>query len=357
MARLHPIKEMRLPPSNLTVAAIGLGYFSQFHLLAWQAHSDVDLVGVTDLDAARVAEVVDERGVAGFGSAEALLQATDPDVIDLVVPPGAQADLLRLCLKSGRLVICQKPFGRTLEEAMAMTNMAKAAGTTLVIHENFRFQPWHRIIKRFLEGGRMGQVYQARFALRPGDGRGARAYLDRQPTFQQMQRFLVQETAVHFIDLFRWLLGDITSVYADLRQLNPVIAGEDAGLLVLHHEGGARSVFDGNRLADHVADNPRLTMGEMEIEGEGGRLALDGFGKVTFRAFGSTETETVAITEPIDPDSFGGGCVAALIEHVVQAFRDNTVPENLAQNYLDVIRTAEAAYRSNAQGCRVSLKG
>ena len=53
------------------------------------------------------------------------------------------------------------------------------------------------------------------FRLRTGDGQGPDAYLSRQPYFQKMEHFLVHETAVHWIDTFRFLLGDINAVYAD----------------------------------------------------------------------------------------------------------------------------------------------
>ncbi|MEO0763052.1 MAG: hypothetical protein AAFZ09_14815, partial [Pseudomonadota bacterium] len=60
------------------------------------------------------------------------------------------------------------------------------------------------------------------------DGQGPDAYHARQPYFQRMPRFLVHETAVHWIDTFRYLMGEAETVYADLRRLNPAIAGEDA---------------------------------------------------------------------------------------------------------------------------------
>ena len=337
------------------VAVIGLGYFSQFHLAAWAAQPSVRLVAVADRDGDRVAAVSAEFGVKGCADADAVLRAASPDIVDLVVPPQAHATLIRAFLKPGRVIICQKPFCTSLAEAEAITAEAEAAETTLIIHENFRFQPWHREVKRFLESGRMGRVYRARFTLRPGDGRGPEAYLARQPTFQQMQRFLVQETAVHLVDVFRWLFGPVSDVYADLRQLNPAIAGEDAGLLVMSHADGTQSVFDGNRLSDHIAENPRRTMGEMVVEGEGGALSLDGDGKLWFRAFGAQQVQPVPMTAPVDNDQFGGGCVAALIDHVVMAATTGAPFENTARQYLDVIRICEAAYQSNEQQCRVSL--
>lgn len=111
-------------------------------------------------------------------------------------------------------------------------------------------------------------MYQVTFRLRPGDGKGPDAYLERQPYFQTMEKFLVHETAIHLIDVFRFLLAEEPSaVYAALRRLNPAIAGEDAGMMLFDFPSGARAVFDGNRLADHKAENRRLTMGEMVIEG------------------------------------------------------------------------------------------
>ncbi|MEQ3679943.1 hypothetical protein [Pseudophaeobacter sp.] len=83
---------------------------------------------------------------------------------------------------------------------------------------------------------------QVTFRLRPGDGQGAEAHLDRQPYFQNMPRFLVHETAVHWVDTFRYLLGNPLSVYADLRRENPVIAGEDAGYVLFDHRDGVRAV-------------------------------------------------------------------------------------------------------------------
>ena len=336
-----------------SVAVIGLGYFSQYHLAAWASNPVTEIVAIADTDPARVRQVSADMNVPVFADLDSVLANTAPDIFDLVVPPRAQASLIRRLLKPGQVIICQKPFCTSLSEAEAITAAAEAIGATLIIHENFRFQPWYREIKSFLDSGHMGQVYSARFDLRPGDGRGPGAYLARQPEFQRMDRFLVQETAVHLIDVFRWLFGPITSVYADLRQLNPAIAGEDSGILLLSHRDGPKSVFDGNRLSDHVAENPRHTMGEMVIEGETGTLTLNGAGQLHFRAFREQTGVNMPVTTPVDAEQFGGGCVGALVNHVVDALAHGTEPENTARVYLEVIRVCEAAYRSNAEYRRI----
>ena len=345
--------ERTKPPLRVVVA--GLGYFSQFHLAAWHRHPGAELTGLCDTSVTRLQAEAAPRGLIGERDLAAVLMQVPADIVDIVAPPSAHAALIRSALAPGRIIICQKPFCQSIAEARALIAEADRHGTQVVIHENFRFQPWHRTIKAFLKGSRMGQVYQARFALRPGDGRGPEAYLARQPAFQTMPRLLLHETGVHFIDLFRWFFGEISDVYAETRRLNPAIAGEDAGTMTLRHRSGVLSVFDGNRLSDHVADNLRHTMGEMVIEGEGGTLTLGGDGRVSFRPFGSTVAETVPLIAPVQEDSFGGGCVAALIDHVVQSAQAGVMPENTAAHYLHVMTVTEAAYRSADQGCRVTV--
>jgi predicted dehydrogenase len=340
----------------ISVAIVGLGYFSRLHQDAWAGHPDARIVGVTDLDPRLTDDTAHRLGVPGFSGLSQLLTTTDPDVIDIVAPPPAHSALIRQALKPGRTIICQKPFCMSLTEATQVVADAESAQTRVIVHENFRFQPWYRDIKAFLDAGRMGAVYQCRFLLRPGDGRGPDAYLARQPAFQTMSRLLIHETGVHFIDLFRWLFGDIASVYADLRHLNPAIIGEDAGTVILSHVTGVQSVFDGNRLADIPARNPRLTMGELVMEGEAGTLHLDGDGRLTFRGFGEKAARSMAVTAPRQLDVFGGGCVAALIAHVLDCLKTGTAPENIARDYLPVIHASDAAYRSHRERRRIDLE-
>jgi predicted dehydrogenase len=276
-----------------------------------------------------------------------MLATVKPDIVDIILPPTGHAAAIRAAIDAGvAAIICQKPFCSSIEQALEMTELATAAGIPLIIHENFRFQPWYRFIKAELDRGRIGQVIQATFRLRPGDGQGADAYLDRQPYFREMPRLLIHETGVHWIDVFRYVLGDATHVYADLRRINPVIAGEDAGYVIFDHPDGARAMFDGNRSLDHAADNTRRTMGEAMFEGTDGTLTLTGDGAVTFRAFGSVESDV--ILPPDQHVGFGGDCTHALQTHVVSGLLDGVVVENQAADYLKVLATEDAIYRSAA---------
>lgn len=327
---------------TLRVACVGAGYFSQFHIGSWKRMPGAMLVGACDLDIERARSA----GVPAYSDFSLMLDEVKPDIVDIILPPAAHVNAIRTVLISGtaKAIICQKPFCQTEAEAEAMAGLAEAAGIPLIIHENFRFQPWYRKIKALLQDEAIGNVLQATFRLRPGDGQGPNAYLDRQPYFQKMEKFLIHETGVHWVDTFRYLFGPAQSVYADLRRVNPVIAGEDAGYVIFDHPGGVRALFDGNRSLDHAADNTRRTMGEAWIEGTQGVLTLRGDGRLGLRRFGHTEEETVLA--PDTHDGFGGDCTHALQLHVVSGLIDDAPLENLAADYLNVIRTEQAIYRS-----------
>lgn len=334
---------------KLRVLTIGAGYFSAFHHDAWQRIREVELVGVCDRDPARAQAYAGRFAVPSWHTdAAAMLDALRPDLVDIATPPATHAALVRETMARRLPTICQKAFCRSLEEAEEMVRLAEEAKTLLVVHENFRFEPWHQEIKRQIEDGRIGEVYQASFRLRPGDGQGPSAYLDRQPYFQQMERFLVHETAIHFIDVFRFLLGEPEAVLARLVRLNPAIAGDDAGVILFEFPGQRRALFDGNRLVDHPAQNRRLTMGELLVEGERGVIRLDGDGRLFHRAFGVNE-ETAIVYEWQDR-GFAGDSVLAFQQHVVDHLLGRGAIVNTGRDYLANLRIEEAVYRSSAEG-------
>jgi len=339
---------------RLRVACVGAGYFSQFQYRGWRALPDAECVALADRDLEKARAAARRFDVPKvFGDCEEMLDAVRPELLDVITPPVTHHALVAAALARAIPVVCQKPFGRSYAEALAMTEAAERAGVPLVVHENFRWAPWYREAKRLIGEGRLGDLHCIAFRLRPGDGQGPRAYLDRQPYFQQMPRFLVVETAIHWIDTFRYLMGEVAAVSACLRQVNPAIAGEDAGYIVFEFARGAAGLFDGNRLNDHVAANPRRTMGEMWLEGARGVLRLDGEARLWWKPHHGDEAEHRYDSGPAD--TFAGGACEALQRHVVRGLREGAPLENTARAYLANLRVQEAVYRSHAEGRRIAL--
>ena len=338
---------------NLAVAIAGCGYFSRFHQDAWSRMDGVRVVGVADRDVAKRERAAGLfRGAAAFEDAEAMLDATQPDLLDIVTPPATHLALVASAAGRGVKMICQKPLAPSFEEARELVSIAEEAGTMLAVHENFRFMPWFREARRLVADGAIGTPLNINFRLRPGDGQGPEAYLSRQPYFQSMPRFLIHETGIHLIDVFRDVMGEITGVFARLRRINPAIKGEDAGLVIFDFASGAAGLFDGNRHVDHPAQDTRMTNGVLLVEGDRGVLRLDGYGKLFLRPLRGGEREHQYAWED---RGYGGDCVYGQCLHVVEHLTKGTALVNSGRDYLRNLAIEEAVYRSAAEGRFVAV--
>lgn len=334
------------------VAMVGAGYFARFQLEGWR-DCGVQVVALCDTDQPRAQALAQEFGVPiVFDDAVALMDAAAPTLLDVVLPPAAQSGVVTAALERGIATICQKPFGADLDQAQAMAALARQHQVMLAVHENFRFTPWFRECRRLIDAGFFGRLHGISFRLRPGDGQGPNAYLDRQPYFQTMPQLLVRETAVHFIDTFRFLMGEVRAVTARLRRLNPAIAAEDAGIIVFEFDDDRSGLFDGNRLNDHAAGNTRLTMGEMWLEGARGVMRLDGDASLWWKPHHGREAEHVYSHQA--PGAFGGACTA-LQSHVLAHLQHGSALENSAEDYLANLRVQAAIYHSHHTGRRVAM--
>lgn len=333
----------------MRVALIGAGFFGRLHAEAWGRAEGAEFVAILDHDPGKA----EGLGAPVFSDLETMMREARPEIVDIAAPPAAHYALIRALAPFRPRLICQKPFCTSLEEAEAALALVEQGGGRLIIHENIRNQPWYAEARRLVVEGALGAPFAASFRLRPGDGRGPDAYLSRQPYFQEMPRFLVHETAVHWIDLFRALFGEPAGVYADLRRLNPAIAGEDAGFLLLDWPDGRRALFDGNRLMDHAATNQRRTMGEMLVEGEKAALRIDGEGRIFLRDFGGVEEREHRF--PWEDRGFGGDCVYISCIKYLDSLRSGAPCGTEAATWLANLRIEEAAYRSAAEGRRIAL--
>lgn len=332
---------------------VGAGYFSHYQYEAWQRIPDATITALHDRDRAKAETVAQQYGIPRvYDDYGEMLAQEQPDFVDIITPPPTHYALAEMAARQGRAVICQKPLAPTYAEAAALVQMTQAAGVRMMVHENFRWQPWYREIKRLLDAGELGEVFSLYFRFRTGDGRGPDAYLARQPFFRDYPRLLVYETAIHFIDTFRYLLGEIVSVYARLRRLNPVIRGEDCGQLVFGFANGATAILDANRYNENVAQDPRLTFGELRLDAGQGHVLLDTDGALYRKPLGAP---TVRHDYAWENRGFAGDSVYRLQRHFIEQMRSGGEFESSGPDYLHTVKVVEACYASAATGQAINL--
>jgi D-apiose dehydrogenase len=333
--------------------ALGAGYFSHFQYEAWSRLPEVRITAVYNRTESKARDIVERYGIPRhYGDWRQMLDQEKPDFVDIITPPETHEEMCAEVARRGIAIICQKPLAPTLEASQRIVARAEQSGVRFLVHENWRWQPWYREIKRLQNEGLLGDCTHCLFRMRTGDGWGEDAYMARQPFFRDYPRLLVYETGVHFIDTFRFLFGEITEVYANLRRLNPVIRGEETGQLFFRHASGATSILDANRYNESESDDPRFTFGDLRIDAMRGHLTMDTAGTLRWKPLGEPVRE---IDYPHERKGFAGDCVYALQRHFVDCMRDGTEFESHGRDYLKTLAVVDAVYASASQGEVVKL--
>lgn len=335
---------------------VGAGYFSQFQYDAWNRIPEVEIIANANRSVDRAQKVASDYGIPisyPIDQFAEMLKSEKPDFVDIITPPETHLELCREALDQGIAVICQKPLAPTYEETVALVGLADRSNARFMVHENCRWQPWYRETKALLNADVIGNPYHLAIQCRLGDGWGDDAYLERQPFFREYERLFIFETGVHFLDTFRYLLGEVRSLYACTARRNPVIKGEDSALIVCNFVNGTTAILDANRYNESQAENPRYTFGTMRLEGTKGHLEVETDGSILTKPLGEAPSK-----HPYHPSTecFAGDCVYATQRHFVDAYLANTPFESGADNYLKSVQLVEAAYESAPSQQTVSIK-
>ncbi len=330
--------------SKIKGVCIGAGYFSHFQYDAWNRIPEVEITAMCNRDKAKAESIMSEYNVpAHYTDYREMLHKEKPDFVDIITPPESHFEMCQFAADEGINIICQKPLAPTFEESCKIVDYVTAKQVRFMVHENWRFQPWYREIKKLIQNRVIGKIHTLVTRKRMGDGWGEDAYLSRQPYFREYPRLIVYENGIHFIDTYRFLAGEIKEVFAKLRKINPVIRGEDWAMVTFDFEDDIIGLWDASRYNEPNYPNPRLTFGELLIDGTEGSVRLYGNGELTIRKLGGKESK-----HKYDYTTYGfaGDCVFPTQKHFINGLLNNTTFETSGPDYLRSLAVQEAVYRS-----------
>ena len=144
--------------------------FDHFHmgdnLRAVFEHPDAEIVALCDEEPGRMEEAVSNFGVPRervYTDVERCLEQTRPDVVVLCPAAAKHGEWTARVAPFGALLMVEKPFAATLEEADAMAAAVAPTGKRLMINWPLAWMPCHRTAKRLVEEGRVGDVLEVHY--------------------------------------------------------------------------------------------------------------------------------------------------------------------------------------------------
>ncbi|TMD37691.1 MAG: Gfo/Idh/MocA family oxidoreductase, partial [Chloroflexi bacterium] len=191
----------------IRVGVIGVGAMGRNHARVLHDLANVELAGMADQDAATAQQVGVATGTRGYQSYQELLERERPQAVVVAVPSDAHHPVVLDALAAGCHVLVEKPIAATVEQADDLVRAASKAKKVLAVGHIERYNPAVLELKRRLEEGQLGRVFQLH-ARRLGP-------------FPRRVRDVgvVVDLATHDLDVMRYLTGtEIVRVYAETKR-------------------------------------------------------------------------------------------------------------------------------------------
>ena len=234
----------------IRIAVVGLGTISELTLPPYLERDDVVIVGLCDHDAERVARWHEVWPDALATTDLAELLTVDADVIDVLVPTPAHAEVVCTVLDAGFHVQVQKPIARNLEDADRMLAAAARTGAMLRVMEDYVFYPPIVTLRDVLASGEIGEPAGIHMKI-VATGRGGwdvpmSSYRWQFEQAQDGRGMLVFDHGWHQLAVAIWLLGPVKRIFAWLgsTEIMPGIVMDAPATLVWEHTNGVRGVLD-----------------------------------------------------------------------------------------------------------------
>lgn len=177
------------------------------HARVYSELAEANLVAVSDANAATAEAIGKTFGAAAYSDYRELLEKEKPEAVSVAVPTAMHEQVVTDVLNSGANVLVEKPIAATIEEGQRLIALAKQKNLKLQVGHIVRFNPAIQELKKRLNAGELGRIYQV-FCRRAG------------PFPARIRDVgVVIDLAPHDVDIIRFLTGlDPIRLFAETEQ-------------------------------------------------------------------------------------------------------------------------------------------
>src|SRR5437667_1448035 len=320
------------------------------HLVAYRK-AGLNPVALASRTRANAVKVAQRHGIPKvYDTPGELLDDPSIEVLDIAVPPMHQLALIKAACerKTVKGILAQKPLGMNYAEAVEAVRACEAAGITLAVNQNMRYDHSVRAAKTLLGNGTLGEPVFATI-----DMRVIPHWMD---WHKELGWLTLRIMSIHHLDTFRYWFGDPEGIYCSVRTDPRTKFRHADGICtyILEYENGLRCVgIDDTWTGPAKEGCPADIRIEWRIEGTKG-LAIGDVGwckspyttpsTIRYAAIGDKEFHQLRWTESWFPDAFIGTMAQLLI-----ALETGSEPAISGRDNLKTMALVEAAYLSAGQ--------
>jgi len=331
---------------------VGCGHIAKKHAPSLERLENARLAAVCDVKPDRTLPFKEQYSAASYSSYEAFLRHAPLDAVIICTPSGLHFELGEKAAAAGKHILVEKPFVLNSCHGNQLLDACKKRGLKLgVVHPN-RTKPAVVALREAIDGGWFGSITHASAVLRwnrnseyfnSAPWRGTRL-LDGGILFNQ---------AIHNIDLFNWLAGPVTEVFAYGANRIHSIESEDVCVCCAKLASGGLGIIEAA-----VTLYPRNLEETLAVFGSHGTAVLSGttLSKIKVWKFAHLSEEEAwnqaqAVNSTLDTTGH-----LAILEDFISSIINDHPPLVSGEEALGAVCLVESIYRSMESGWPVSVK-
>lgn len=215
------------------MALLGCGRFGLRHLEVLARLPNVRVLVVADIDEPRAEQTAGKFGVPSFTTSfREAIEWPGVDVIDVCLPTFLHAEAVIAAARSGRHVFCEKPLALDAGDAERAVSVCEEAGVKLQVGFCRRFDSAWLAAAEVVRAGVLGRPVVWRHATGTS-GAPQPWFFDR-----QLGGGPFVDGAIHWYDFGRYLFGEVESVQASTRIMQPGRTAPDTGVVAVRFVSG-----------------------------------------------------------------------------------------------------------------------
>jgi len=275
---------MNTESSPINIAIFGAGIFAKErhipalkHLIEKKVISVKAIYSRTQQSAEDMKALLHSTDVSVyFGGEErmvGILQRSDIQAVDIVMPILLLPKCIELCFKYGKHVISEKPIAPTIQEGRRLIDLHQKNYSHLVwsVAENYRYMKSFLEASAVMKAGTIGKVLLSRFDMRGHIGLDGKYFNTDWRKIPGYQGGFLLDGGVHHMAFIRLLLGEVKQLSAEVTQLQIHLPPADTISASFTFENGSLGSVNSSF---GLAKNSDLQIPMLTIFGENGTLKV-----------------------------------------------------------------------------------
>lgn len=338
--------------NEIVFGLIGCGRIAERHIEAINQTNKANIAAVCDSDKIRVKEKAELASAASYTDYHQMLKEhPEIDIIILLTPSGMHYEQAKDIMQNHhKHILLEKPMVMTMQQGQALNSIAHQSHCQIFPVYQHRFnQAVQRVKKAIANNDELGAVRVGTVRVR---WCRPQRYYDQSPWrgTWAMDGGALTNQGIHYIDLLRYLCGDVKRVHAKLSTLGADIEVEDTGVAILEFNSGALGVLE-------IMTSARPDDFEASISCvcEKGLAVISGSATNELKTFSPDSSQEKECSELFQTPYGNGHNV--IIQGIVNCLLDNSQPAIEFNDGLESIQLLHALYLSDEINGWVDVQG